>query len=212
VKLLERYYMLFKTRYPLIALIMSVLLLGVGILVGYMRSEPTARNVETRGGPVLGEFSLKDQNGAAVTKASLVGKPSLIFFGFTFCPDICPTTLANTTALLAKVPEAGPAVGVYFVSVDPERDTPEVMKSYLSSFDPRIRGLTGELSEISKLTKSLGIYFAKVDTGGGSYSVDHSALTVLLDSHGQFFGTIAYDETQETAVAKLKRLIKEGTR
>lgn len=203
--------MMFKTRYPLFALAGVTLFLIAGVLIGYLQSGSRPRNVEGRGGPVLGEFLLLDQNGVTVTRASVIGKPSLFFFGFTFCPDVCPTTLANMTALLSKVPEAKEQAGFYFVTVDPERDTQEVMKTYLSSFDPHIRGLTGDPAEIAKITKSLGIYYAKADTGSATYSVDHSAIVVLLDAQGKFFGTIAYDESQETAVEKVRRLISEGS-
>lgn len=145
-------------------------------------------------------------------KSDVLGRPSIWLFGFTNCPDVCPTMLASLSAVLAKAEFAKDKVGVYFVSVDPERDTPAVLKSYLRSFDARIRGVTGDPSEIRKLTKSLAIYHAKVETGGGVYSVDHSAIAVLLDSHGSYFGTIAYDEAQDTALAKVHRLAVEGYR
>lgn len=164
------------------------------------------------GGPVIAEFQLTDQNGKTVTKNDILGRPSLFFFGFTFCPDVCPTMLASMTASLGKLGSKSDKLGVYFVSVDPERDTPAVLKAYLSSFDPRIRGLTGTPSQIAALAKSLGIYHAKVDTGGGSYSIDHSAMLIQLDSRGQFFGTIAFDESPDAALAKLERLVDEGVR
>lgn len=204
--------MLFRARYPLFVLAVVLVFLIAGVLVGWLQSGKSASRPGPTGGPVIAEFALVDHEGKRVVKPDVIGRPSVWLFGFTHCPDICPTMLASLTAVLAKGDIAKERVGVYFVSVDPERDTPAVLKSYLGSFDARIRGITGEPAEIGKLTKSLGIYHAKIDTGGGSYSVDHSALMVLLDSRGEFFGTIAYDEAPEAAVAKARRLAAEGYR
>jgi protein SCO1/2 len=201
-----------RLRFPLIALAVALLFLTAGVFIGWLQSRNGVARPESTGGPVIAEFSLQDQEGRRITKSDVVGRPSLLLFGFTHCPDICPTMLSSLTALLAKSEIDETRVGAYFVSVDPERDTPEVLKSYLGSFDPRIRGMTGSVEEVAKLTKSLGIYHAKVDTGGGAYSVDHSALMVLLDSRGEFFGTIAYDEAPDAALAKVRRLAAEGYR
>jgi protein SCO1 len=164
----------------------------------------------SKDGPSLGAFQLTDQNGKVVSEKDILGKPALFFFGFTYCPDVCPTVLASLTASLSKLGPDADKLGIYFVTVDPDRDTPTVLKAYLSSFDPRIRGLTGTKAQVAAIAKSLGVYFAKVDTGGGGYSVDHSALVIQLDAHGKFFGTIAFDEAGEAIVDKMKRLAREG--
>ena len=204
--------MLFRARYPLMALAIVLVFVIVGVFIGWLQSRPDASQTKASGGPVIAEFTLLDHEGKKVVKLDVLGRPSLWFFGFTNCPDVCPTMLASLSVVLSKGKFEKDQIGVYFVSVDPERDTPAVLKTYLASFDARIRGITGDPTEIGKLAKSLGIYHAKVDTGGGAYSVDHSALVVQLDSRGEFFGTIAYDEAQEAAIAKVRRLVLEGNR
>ena len=195
-------------------LIVGAIVGGLALLAGVMiagGNRQTADQAQTTG-PVIADFKLLDQDGKQVSRRDILGRPSLFFFGFTFCPDVCPTMLASMSASLVKLGDKSGKLGVYFVSVDPERDTPSVLKSYLSSFDPRIRGLTGTPAQIDAVAKSLGIYHAKVDTGGGNYSIDHSALLIQLDSQGRFFGTIAFDEAPDAVQAKLQRLVEEGMR
>lgn len=199
-------------RNPLLAVAGLLAFVSVAIVIGYLQTGGAPKPVVSQGGPKIASFHLVDQNGNAVTEKDVIGRPAALLFGFTYCPDVCPTMLAALTGSLSKLGTDADQLGVYFVSVDPERDTTSVLKTYLAAFDPRIRGLTGSPEQIGILAKSLGIYHAKVDTGSGRYSVDHSALIVLLDDHGQFFGTIAFDESADTAVAKLKRLANEGKR
>jgi len=197
---------------PLVALAVGFLLLVFGLTLNGTAPGPIPPGGPSPGGPSLSAFQLTDQNGVMVTQKDVLGKPALFFFGFTFCPDVCPTVLATMTSSLAKLGPDADKLGVYFVSVDPDRDTPAVLKTYLASFDPRIRGLTGTREQIAVIAKSLGVYFAKVDTGGGAYSVDHSALVIQLDSQGKFFGTIAYDEAGDAVVDKMKRLARDGVK
>jgi protein SCO1/2 len=167
-------------------------------------SGPTRLSIASIGGP----FSLTDQKGAAVTDASLKGHPSVMFFGYTYCPDVCPTTLFEMTAWLDTLGPEADKLKVYFVTVDPERDTVEKMAEYLTSFDPRITGLTGSPEAVAEMTKAYRIYSRKVPVEGGSYIMDHTASVYLLDKDGAFTGTIDYKEAPETAVAKLKRLVE----
>jgi protein SCO1/2 len=129
------------------------------------------------------EFALTDQQGQAFTLHNLQGKPSLVFFGFTHCPDVCPTTLAK----LAQVKKMAVISGlqVLLVSVDPQRDTPAAMSTYVHAFDPDFIGVTGDPKSIEKLTAELGIAIARVDLPGGDYTVDHSALVFLVNPQGQ---------------------------
>jgi protein SCO1/2 len=204
--------MFFKSRYPVIALSAALALVVIAALISFGGTRSGQPVTSSGVGPVLADFQLIDQKGAVFRKANVLGKPSAFFFGFTNCPDVCPTMLSSITAHLGKLGADGDRINFVFVSVDPARDTPEVIDAYLTEFDPRIRGISGQKPQLDKLTKSLGIYYAKVDTGGASYSVDHSALIVLLDSRGQFFGTIAYDEGADVALMKLQRLADEGYR
>ena len=154
-----------------------------------------------------GPFQLTDQHGATVTEASLKGHPSAMFFGYTFCPDVCPTTLSDLTQWMAKLGPEGDRLQVYFVTVDPERDTQDQMAAYLQAFDPRFLGLTGTRPAIDKMLAEYRVYSRKMPLDGGSYTMDHTAAVYLLDADGRLAGTLDYNEGEATALAKLKRLI-----
>lgn len=157
------------------------------------------------------EFALNSTRGGAFTQEDLRGTPSLIFFGFTFCPDVCPTTLAETTAIRADLGLTDDQLRIIFMSVDPERDTLEMVKSYVEGFDPSIIGLVGSsLEQTENAKRAFGVFSEKVESEPGDpyYLVNHTALTFLVDAQGSFQGTIAYEEAHDTAVAKVKRLVE----
>lgn len=131
----------------------------------------------------LPEFQLVDHTGAPFTRDSLRGHPTLVFFGFTHCPDVCPATLAK----LAQVKQAAalPELRVLLVSVDPERDTPQALAAYVGAFDREFTGVTGDPQAVAQLTKSFGVATARTELPGGSYTVDHSAAVFLLDAQGR---------------------------
>jgi len=156
---------------------------------------------------VGGPFTLTDQHGARVTETDLKEHPSAMFFGYTFCPDVCPTTLFDLTTLMRDLGPEADKLKVYFVTVDPERDTQQVLADYLQAFDPRIVGLTGTREETDQMLKDYRVFSRKVPQDDGTYLMDHTATVYLLDSQGTFTGTIDYQEKSETALAKLKRLI-----
>lgn len=155
-------------------------------------------------------FALVDHNGEPITDAAFKGSPSAVFFGFTHCPEVCPTTLFEMEGWLEELGDEGEPINAFFVTVDPERDTPEAMKTYISNFSDRITGITGEPEEVMEMVSAFRIYARKVETEGGDYTMDHTASIMLLDRDGAFFGTIAYQENPETAIAKLRRLVEEG--
>ncbi|MBB6464566.1 SCO family protein [Aminobacter carboxidus] len=188
----------------ILAGILILMAAGVGWLTFDWYSSKTS--AQAFGAP----FVLVDQKGAEITEAAFRGQPSAVFFGFTHCPEVCPTTLFELDGLLKQMGDEGKNLRAYFVSVDPERDTPEVMNSYVSNVSDRITGITGDPAKIAAMAKAFGIYSKKVPTEGGDYTMDHTASVLLLDSKGDFFGTIAYEENPETALAKLKRLANEG--
>jgi protein SCO1 len=150
-------------------------------------------------------FSLVDQNNTPITEAAMNGKPFVLFFGFTHCPEVCPTTLYELTDYFETLGDEAKDVRGFFVSVDPARDTPEVLKEYISSF-PRITGITGNEAEIEKLKTAWKVYAKKVPLEGGGYTMDHTASVFLVKADGSLMGTIAYGEKPEIALAKLKRL------
>nr|WP_314261667.1 SCO family protein [uncultured Devosia sp.] len=157
------------------------------------------------------EFALNSSKGGAFTQDDLRGIPSLVFFGFTFCPDVCPTTLAETTAIRAELGLTPEQLRIIFVSVDPERDTLDMVKSYVEGFDPSIIGLVGhDLTQTENAKKAFGVFSEKVESEPGDpyYTVNHTALTFLIKGDGSFQGTIAYEEDHDTALAKVKRLVE----
>jgi protein SCO1/2 len=158
----------------------------------------------------VSQFDLVDHAGRPVDETVLVGHPSVLFFGFTHCPDVCPTTLAEMTAWFEALGEEGRDLQAYFVSVDPERDTPAILADYVGWTGDRVTALTGELSEVDKLAKAWGVYYAKVPVEGGGYTLDHTASVFLLDRSGGFQGTIAYREDTATAIGKLRNLLEKS--
>jgi protein SCO1/2 len=159
------------------------------------------------GEPCGGPVPLGDQKGAPITEAAFKGHPSVVFFGFTHCPEVCPTTLFELAGWLKTLGDDGKNLNAYFVTVDPERDTPQVMNTYVSNFSDRIVGISGDPDKVHAMAKSFSIYWKKVDTGDGDYTMDHTASVLLLNAKGEFAGTIAYGESADTAIAKLKRLV-----
>lgn len=150
-------------------------------------------------------FRLVDQNGAEITEAVFKGRPSAVFFGFTRCPDVCPTTLAELAARQKELEAEGKALNVVLVTVDPERDTPDVLKAYVGAISPGITAITGEPAKVAGMLKGWSVYARKVGEGA-DYTMDHTASTILLDSAGRFAGTIAFGENPKTALEKLERL------
>jgi len=151
-------------------------------------------------------FSLTSEEGVSFGTEELMGEPYAIFFGYTHCPDVCPTMLYEMSEALDTLGGDADKLRVVFVSVDPERDTPDALKNYLTAFDPRIVGLTGTPQSVDAAAKSFHIYYKKVPGEDGDYSVDHATSVILMDAGGHFVGTIGYREDQAQRVAKLKQL------
>jgi protein SCO1/2 len=157
-----------------------------------------------------GPFELISGNGETVTDQTLAGKPTVMFFGFTYCPDVCPTTLSELQGWIEALGPDADKLNYAFVSVDPERDTPDVMRDYVGAFDDRIMALTGSRENIDSMLKAYRVYAKRVPLDDGDYTMDHSAAVYLMNADNKFVGTIAYGEVEETALAKLKRLIENA--
>jgi protein SCO1 len=155
-----------------------------------------------------GPFRLTDHHGKAVTERDYLGKPTLVFFGFTFCPDVCPTTLFELSNRLQELKSDADRLNVLFITVDPERDTPAQLALYLSSFDPRITGLSGTRDEIDAALKAYGVYTRKIPISSGEYTMDHTAAVFMLNDEGKFVGTINHRDTDATAQGKLRHLLE----
>ncbi|MES0096132.1 SCO family protein [Mesorhizobium sp. M0019] len=191
---------------------MRFILVGILVLMAIGIGALTVKSyLPYYSGKPYGEpFTLVDQKGSPVTEAAFRGHPSVVFFGFTHCPEVCPTTLFELAGWLKTMGDDGKNLRAYFVTVDPERDTPEIMNTYVSNFSDRILGISGDPDKVHAMAKSFGIYWKKVDTNDGDYTMDHTASVLLLNAKGDFAGTIAYGESPDAAIAKLKRLAAEG--
>ncbi len=174
-----------------------------------LKPVPEAVPISTALSQFGGTFSIPDMNGKRMTERDLAGRPSLMFFGFTYCPDVCPTTLTDISGWLDTLGEEAKDLAVYFISVDPERDTPEQLRDYLSAFDGRIMGLVGTPAETARIADAWRVVYKKVPQGD-SYVIDHTATVYMVDKSGQFAGTIDFHEQRETALAKLSRLLRSA--
>jgi protein SCO1/2 len=179
------------------------LVLGLLIVFWAMGGVSKVAQPAAIGGP----FQLTDQHGKAVTDKNLKGKPTLIFFGYTHCPDVCPTSLFEISEVLRAMGKDADKVNAVFISVDPERDTTATMKDYLSSFDPHLEGLSGDPAETAKVITSYRVYAKKVPTKDGDYTMDHTALIYLMDRDGRFVSPFNLKRTPEEAAADLKRYL-----
>ena len=189
----------------LVAALAGVLVGGALVWKGYQRPQPAA--VSSGVADIGGPFTLIDQHGQPFTDKALLGKPSLVFFGFTYCPEVCPTTLTRMSGWLKALGPDADKLNIVFISVDPERDTPKQLASYLSAFDPRIHGLTGTQAQVDKAADAYRVYHRKVPLAGGGYTMDHSAAIYILDRKGAFSSILTYDEPDAKALAALKALI-----
>lgn len=153
-----------------------------------------------------GPFNLQGPDGRRVTERDFAGKPFAVFFGFTNCPDVCPTTMLELSNRMRGLGADADKLRLVFITVDPEQDTAAHLKKYVENFDPRIVGLTGTADEIADVAKKYRAIYRKVQTSSG-YTMDHTATVFLMDKAGKFAGTLAYQEPAEAQLAKLKRLV-----
>jgi protein SCO1 len=193
---------LFSGRRILIVGLAVVLVLAASFVVLFKPDRAGAPAASLIGGP----FKLTAGDGRAVTDADMKGEPFLVFFGYTHCPDVCPATLAEISDVLSKMP--GKPVKALFITVDPERDSPAVMKDYVSNFDPRILGLTGDRAAIDQVEKAYRVYARKApQAGGDDYTMDHSAIVYLMDSQGRFVEAFNLDRKPEDSAKELERYL-----
>lgn len=197
-----------------LSFILIPVLLAVALTAGYFlwrASDNLAsldRNVETGTARIGGPFTLIDQNGAKRSSADFRGRFMLIYFGYSYCPDVCPTTLSLMADALDKLGARADAIVPVFISIDPERDTPAKLKPYLASFGPRFVGLTGDLATIKKVAGLYRVYLKKEPLEGGNYAMDHSSVIYLMGRDGKFVGF--WDDTaigpDKLAAELLRRL------
>jgi protein SCO1 len=191
-----------------IFLVVSAFLSGLVIFLGVFLFATGQLGTGSSGPSAIGgPFQLIDQYGQPITDQDMKGRPFLVFFGYTHCPDICPTTLFDVSELLRALGKDADRAGALFVTVDPERDTPAAMKDYMASFDPHLRGATGDSKAIEAAEKVYRVYAKKVPTDNGDYSMDHTALVYLMDKQGRFVAPFSLKRRPEEAAAELRKYL-----
>ena len=181
-------------------------------VLGWLTYQVTHSEEQIAEAPFGVPFQLVDQNGQPITEQALRGKPTALFFGFTHCPEVCPTTLFELDGWMKTVDPDAKGLQAYFVTVDPERDTPEILGRYVSNVTDRVKGIAGDPAKIAEVIKGFRVYAKKIPLDeaqpDGDYTMDHTASVFLLDADGRFKGTIAYGENPDTAIKKLENLMK----
>ena len=196
-------------RFVLVAAVAAALvILGAGLFLALaLRDNPRGVGGTALASAIGGPFRLIDQNGQTVTDADLKGKWSLVYFGYTHCPDACPTALNDISIALDDLGPKRDAVRAVFITVDPERDTAEALKSYVTSFDAPILALTGSPEAIAQAAKGYRVYYAKHPEAGGDYSMDHSSVIYVMDPEGRFTASFTHESAPEQIAERLKKLI-----
>jgi protein SCO1 len=193
---------------PVVLLLAGFAILGAGAFLALSLHEtPRGAAGTLLASAIGGPFRLVDQNGKTVTDGDLKGKWSLVYFGYTHCPDACPTALNDISIALDELGPQRGAVRPVFITVDPERDTPEVLKSYVTSFDAPILALTGSPEEIAQAAKDYRVYYAKHPEAGGDYSMDHSSVIYVMDPQGRFTASFTQENSPEEIAERLKKLL-----
>jgi len=196
-------------RFALVAIVFAgVLVIAAGVLLALaLRETPRGAAATALASAIGGQFQLIDQNGKPFSDANLKGKWHLIFFGYTHCPDACPTALNEMSLALDRLGIKRDEVGVVFITVDPERDTPDVLKSYVQSFDAPIVALTGSPEAVAQAAKAYRVFYAKHPRADGDYDMDHSAVIYVMNPEGRFTATFTPDSSADAIVQRLQKLI-----
>jgi protein SCO1 len=190
------------------AVLGGLVILGAGVVFALAHRDTSRGAAGTLlASAIGGPFRLVDQNGNTVTDADLKGRWSLVYFGYTHCPDACPTALNDIAIALDELGPKREAVRPVFITVDPERDTPEALKDYITSFDAPILALSGSPEEIARAAKAYRVYYAKHAEAGGDYSMDHSSVIYVMDPEGRFTASFTHQNTPEEIAERLKKLL-----
>lgn len=199
----------FSSRLVLaVALLAGFAILGAGgFLALALHDNPRGAAGTVLGSAIGGPFRLVDQNGKTVADTDLAGKWLLVYFGYTHCPDACPTALNNIALALADLGAKRGEVRPIFITIDPERDTPQALKDYVASFDAPILALTGSAAQIAQAAKDYHVYYAKHPEAGGDYSMDHTSIIYVMDPRGRFTASFTGEDTPEDIAERLKKLL-----
>lgn len=193
-------------RFGLFLLVAFALGIGAHYALEQSRQPATGTAQSTGQALIGGPFTLVDHEGETVTQRNFRGTHMLVFFGFTHCPDVCPTKLSHIASVMDRLGPLAEEVTPVFISVDPERDTPERMADYVSNFDADIVGLTGTPEQVKRAAKAFRVYYAKVEMDSATgYLMDHSAFTYLMDENGDYVTHFAYGDSVENMTERLRR-------
>jgi protein SCO1 len=187
---------------PIIGAFVAGLVLVLGAIIYFAGHAPSP--IGPAAAAVGGPFHLEDQTGKPVSDQDMKGRPFLVFFGYTHCPDICPTSLFEISEVLKALGKDADRTGALFITVDPERDTPAVLRDYLSNFDPHLRGLTGDPAAVDAALKAYRVYAKKIPLKDGDYTMDHTAVVYLMDKDGRFVTPFNLKQTPEAAAKQLR--------
>ena len=191
-------------------LLSSIIIAFVIILImTFLFAEYLSRkNAPEKLSEIISKVNLVDHNGQAFKNTTLKNKPSLLFFGFTNCPEICPTTLADLSQITKEVTSNDDSINIIFVTLDPKRDNKEHLKDYIQYFDGNIIGVTGNKIEIKEFADNWGVFYEAVKTTNSNYTLNHTATVFMIDALGNFRGTIAWGENASSIIQKINNLIK----
>lgn len=193
-------------RRGLLLVVVILAAAGAVLAVRWLTSDEMLRNPATE---IHADFTLTDQDGGTVTAADLAGKPMLLYFGYTYCPDVCPTELANITQVMDLLGDAAAQVQPVFITVDPERDTRDVMKSYLGHFHDSFIGLTGSAEQVAQAARAAKVYYAKVEMPDSSvgYLMDHTGFVYLLDADGRYLAHFRPNTDPQEMADRVKAIL-----
>jgi protein SCO1 len=197
-------------RMPRLFAIFTAFFAGLALclgLIAFISGRTTVAGVAGAPGAAAigGPFQLTDQDGRTVTDQDFRGKPFLVFFGFTHCPDVCPSTLFDISEIMRNLGKDADRTAALFITVDPQRDTQAAMKEYMTSFDPHVRSLTGDETALAAVAKAYRVYYKKVPLEDGDYTMDHTAIVYLMDKEGRFVAPFNMRRTAEAAAADLRK-------
>lgn len=195
-------------RYGLFLLVAFALGISIHLALQQIQNPVQTQNAQSSGRALIGgPFELVNQNGDTVTQQDFAGKHMLVFFGFTHCPDVCPAKLNSVSVALDQIGPLADKVTPVFITVDPERDTPERMAEYVSNFSAQVVGLTGSPEQIRRAAQAYRVYYAKVEmeNSASGYLMDHSAFTYLMDENGEYVTHFSYGDSIDTIADRLRR-------
>ena len=193
----------------LILLVTIIVSFVIILIATFMFAEHLSRqNTPKKISDILKNINLIDHNGIEFNKASLNEKPSLLFFGFTHCPEICPTTLSQLSEITENLQNPIDLTNIVFITLDPKRDTQDHLKEYIQYFNKNVIAITGQINEIKKLADNWNVFFETIGSSKENYNINHTATVFMLDRTGVFRGTIAWGENEESVIKKIINLNK----